>query len=128
MSKPRKGYSGYRITHSGRLYLLMNISPKFSKVIAHHVTHEFGVTESLPPNAEEVKVIAVANNEKIQAAVVEVDGVSVRPDGGVYHITISLDSDSDASPKDSNALLKDIVNWNEIQPFYVEVKPEFFPF
>lgn len=127
-NKLKKGYSGYLLTDQGRSHLLAHIDPIHRDVIAHHVTHEFGVYESLPPQAHTVRVTAVASNDKVQAAIVKINGSTARTDGNTYHITVSIDRSAGAKPVDSNALIKDTRNWIAVDPFDVEVEPRFFSF
>lgn len=120
------GYNGYLITGKGRVELLSRVSPLFKDVIAHHVTHEFGVSESLPPDAKTVEVFAVAQNDKVQAALVKVNGSTNRPGGKTYHITISIDREAGAKPVDSNTLIADKSTWTSLEPFEIDVVPSFF--
>jgi len=124
----RKGYSGYLLTQSGRETLLSHVDTVHPDVVAHHVTHQFGVYESLPPDADHVRAIAVAQNDQIQAVIVKVNGTTSRDDGSFYHITVSLDRTAGAKPKDSNDLIRDSRNWIAINPFDIEVEPKFFAF
>lgn len=126
--KLRKGYNGYLLTERGREHLLAHIDPMHPDVIAHHVTHEFGVYESLPPETRSVRVTAVASNDRVQAAIVKVNGTTQRGDGSFYHITVSIDRSKGAKPVDSNDLIRDSRNWTAVEPFDVEVEPKFFPF
>jgi hypothetical protein len=127
-NKLRKGYTGYLLTDQGRAHLLAHIDPVHPDVVAHHVTHEFGVYEQLPPDADHARVIAVASNDVVQAAVVKVNGTTARESGGVYHITVSVNRAAGGTPKMSNDLLADRGNWTAVDPFNVQVEPQFFPF
>lgn len=128
-TKLRKGYNGYELTEQGRADLLAHIEPLFPDVVAHHVTHEFGVYESLPPDATSVRVVAVANNDRVQAAIVKVNGTTAREYGNsFYHITISLDRAAGGKANDSNELIRDSRNWVAVDPFNVSVTPKFFAF
>lgn len=126
--KLRKGYTGYELTDHARSELLAHIDPIFPDVVAHHVTHEFGVYESLPPDTNTVRVIATASDDRVQAAIVKINGTTQRLDGSFYHITISLDREAGAKPVDSNRLIKDSDNWVAVDPFNLAVAPKFFPF
>jgi hypothetical protein len=126
--KLKKGYTGYELTNSAHRELLAHIEPIHPDVIAHHVTHEYGVFESLPPDATYVRVTAVASNDKVQAAIVKVNGTSFRPNDKVYHITISIDRAAGAKPVDSNDLVQDSRNWVAVDPFNLAVMPKFFKF
>jgi hypothetical protein len=125
----RMGYNGYQLTDQYRYKLLQIIYPIHPDVIAHHVTHEYGVWESLPPAANSVRMIAFAANDKVQAAIVEVNGEVERLHGNsFYHITISIDKSAGGKAVDSNALIKDRSNWVAIAPVLLAVIPAFFNF
>jgi hypothetical protein len=126
---PNKGYNGYKLTDQSRDELMRIVDPIHPDVIAHHVTHEFGVYESLPPAANWVRVIATASNDKVQAVIVEVNGEMERVQGdSFYHITISIDKSAGGKAVDSNALIKDPSNWTAIMPVDLAVIPVFFNF
>lgn len=101
-----EGYTAYVLTDSARNALLEKFPPKYPKVIAHHVTVQFGVPQGTPaPAPAVVKVIGYADSgDGIEALVVSVNGSTERPDGSRYHITWSLDP-AVYRPVDSNALL-----------------------
>lgn len=124
----RKGYNGYLLTPQGRADLLTHIEPVFPDVIAHHVTHEYGVYESLLPQATYVRVLAMAMSDTVQAVIVRVGDTHQRDDGSYYHITVSIDRSAGANPVDSNVVIADPGNWISIDPFTIEVDPQFFPF
>jgi hypothetical protein len=123
------GYNGYKLTDQYRDKLLRIIYPIHPDVVAHHVTHEYGVWESLPPAANSVRMIAIAANDKVQAAIVEVNGEVERLHGNsFYHITISIDKSAGGKAVDSNTLIKDRSNWVAIAPVLLAVIPTFFNF
>jgi hypothetical protein len=126
---PARGYNGYQLTDQSVNQLMRIIWPIHPDVIVHHVTHEFGVYDSLPPDATSVCMIAIAANDKVQAAIVEVNGEVERLQGNsFYHITISIDKSAGGKAVDSNALIKDRSNWVAIAPVELAVIPAFFPF
>jgi hypothetical protein len=129
---PKKGYNGYLLTDAARDQLLETVPPMFADVVAHHVTHEFGVYETLPPDVPSVRVLAVSNNTTVQAVVVSVFdrvGGYLRPsDNSVYHITLSLDKAAGAKAVDSNDMLTGNSKWQLVTPFDLAVVPTFFPF
>ena len=102
------------------------ITPLHSNVFASHVTYEFGVPNNSPlPLEAELKIVGYAYDKKAQAFVVSVNGSIYRPDGNIYHLTIS--TADGVKPVYSNTLLErgwiplpssisiqampDIVNW-----------------
>lgn len=124
----KKGYNGYLIPENERSKLLSAFPPKYSKVMAHHITHKFKVKGELPPPADMAKVIGYADSgDGLEVLVVEINGSASRPeDETLYHITLSLDP-SKYKPKDSNTLLKN-QGYKNINPLLIKVEPKFFPF
>ena len=125
----KRGYNGYELPADSRATLLQEVSALFPKVIAHHVTYEFGIYDSLPPQADTVEVIAkVDNGESIQAVIVKVNGTHMRPKGRVFHITVSLDPAKGATPHQSNDVIRDF-DWQYLaKPLVLPVTPKFFAF
>lgn len=99
-------YTAYVLTDKARNALLKKYPPKYPKVIAHHVTVQFGVpADTQPPAPAIVKVIGyVDSGDGLEVLVATVNSEQDRPDGKRYHITWSLDP-SKYSPVDSNTLL-----------------------
>ena len=128
VQKLKKGYNGYLLSDTGRDQLLVHVEPIHPDVVAHHITYEHGIYQELPPECDSVRVIAVAANEKVQAVIVKVNGTTARPNGGTYHITISLDKSAGAKAVDSNELISNSKNWTAVDPFNIDVTPMFFPF
>lgn len=123
-----KGYIAYNLTDKSRGEILANFPPKFSKVIAHHITLEFGVEDSnpLPSIPQKAEVIGYACNDKIECLVVRVDNQTRRnSDGKLLHITLS--HSPEAKPVMSNELLMD-VEYTAVTPLPIEVVPKFNKF
>lgn len=100
-------YLAYVLDDKARNQLLAKFPPKYSKVVAHHITVKFGVPADmeLPPQPKVSVVGYVDSGDGIEALVVAVNGSTTRSDNNTYHITWSLDPEK-YSPKDSNILLK----------------------
>jgi len=88
----RTGYVGWELPEKERARLLALFPPLYPNVVAHHVTHKFGVNESeqLPVTTNLVVVADTNDNNGVQCLIVSVNDSLVRPDGSVYHITWSL--------------------------------------
>jgi len=112
-------YQAFLLAKSSRTMLLKKYPPKFENVIAHHITHLFDSPNEKPKSPESVKVVGIADNEKAQALVVEIDGNTKSPDGRIYHITLSLEKGAKA--KDSNDLL--VKGFEKISPIDIKVDP-----
>lgn len=119
-------YIGYELTEESRNNLLERFTPKFPKVICHHITEKFGVTRDTPEPEmpDNVSVVGYASNDIIEALVVSIDGSTARPDGKVYHITLSLDP-SRAKPVMSNDLIAQNL-WERVSAIPVDVIPKNF--
>lgn len=101
-------YDAYVLTESARVRLLQAFAPKFPDVIAHHVTQTYGRPELDEDQYGTSHVITVRGyvcDESLEAVVVSVDGVRQRPDGKLYHITLSLDRSKGRKPVESNQLI-----------------------
>jgi len=119
-------YTAYVLTEESRNELLERFPPKYSKVVAHHVTVDFGVPATAEaPAPADLKVIGEADSgDGLQALVVSVNGSYQREDGKTYHITWSLEPDS-YKPVDSNALIADYENrWKLNLPVPIETEPQ----
>jgi len=119
-------YTAYTLTDESRQMLMDKFPPKYSKVIAHHITVEFGVpadTEALPE--ADIRVIGEGDSgDGLQALVVSVNGSTRRPDGKTYHITWSLEPEQ-YKPVDSNEMLADgIKRWKLKLPIAIDTIPE----
>lgn len=113
-------YSAYVLTKEAHKTLLKHCPPIHPEVVGHHVTHAFP-DQAPPPDLSSIKVIGIAQNDRIECVVVEVNGQKDRPQGGIYHITLSLNRDLGAKPVHSNRLLKK--GWKEIEAFELTVIP-----
>lgn len=122
-----KGYIAYNLVGKSYDAIVSRFYPKFSKVVAHHITVAFNVSdkEPMPPKPKQVKVIGYACNEKIECLVVEIDGVKTRGDGKLFHITLS--HSPDAKPVMSNDLLQS-QGYEPCDHFEIEVVPTFNAF
>ena len=128
-----KGISVYMLSEESRATLAEAYPPQFEKFVGHHVTYNFGAsdTDDLPP-AGEYYVVGYAyekerriNGSGIEALVVSIDGTVNRPDGKVYHITWSHGSSYAA--KDSNRIVQ--AGWKRIdEPVQIYMEPTFIPF
>jgi len=119
-------YIAYVLTEASKNELLERFPPKYSKVVAHHVTIQFGVPEGTePPEMADLRVIGEADSgDGLQALVVSVNGSYRREDGSTYHITWSLEPDK-YKPVDSNKLVNNYEKrWKVVLPVDIETVPE----
>ena len=120
------GYLAYTLSDSSRRALLAHFEPQFEKVICHHVTYQFPAkkTDPLPPAVHEAHVVGYAEEDGLECLVVEVNGHTKRPDGKLYHITLSLDAKKGKKPVHSNELLQR-KGYKHVSPIAITLKPEF---
>lgn len=84
--------TGWKVDAQQREALLARFRPRYAKAVADHVTLKANVPSStrLPPPAT-CRIVGHADDgEGVEAFVVEIDGTTVRPGGGTFHITWSL--------------------------------------
>jgi len=101
-------YTAYVIDEESRKRLVEQFPMKYETHVGHHITIMTPATdESILPNDDNtiINVVGIRDSgDGLEVLVVSVNGTINRPDGGMYHITWSLDIDK-YSPKDSNELL-----------------------
>lgn len=117
-------YTGYLLTEKTRNTLLAQFPAKYERVVAHHITEQFGVSSShAPPEMpESVEVIGyIDSGDGVEGLLVEVNGTTVRPDGAKYHITWSLAEGR--KPVETNIYVN---RATRIDPIAIEVEPKTF--
>lgn len=132
------GYTAFVLDAASRQKLLDMFQPKYGRVVAHHVTHEFGATrDNLPQKPQDIRVVGFHDDGKMQVLAVEVDERRQQParkDGSAnyYHITLSLDAAAGAETHHANDVLKQVVAEkgeaglrNLSEPVTVEAEPRF---
>ena len=103
-------YLAFELDELSRVRLLNAYTPKYSRIVCHHVTIEHRITEAsyqqlmvrygVTPNVE---VIGRSAQGGVDCLSVMVNGGMQRPAGGYFHITHSLQPPH--RPVESNALL-----------------------
>ena len=119
-------FTGYLLTEESRNRLKALYPPKYSDFVGEHVTEKFGVKKDAPAPAmpQTVRIVGYANDgDKVEGFLVEVNGTSERPSGGLYHLTWSLDRSKGAKPKDTNEVVLRAVF---VKPFDLVVVPKNF--
>ena len=121
----RSGYLAYTLSASSRNDLLHHFKPKYPEVIAGHVTYKFPAksTDPLPPVVHESRVVGYEDGDGIEAVVVEINGSTKRPDGGLFHITISLDKSKGKKPSHSSGMVNK--KFTHVSPITIHLTPAF---
>lgn len=125
MAKPGT-VTGWKLPSDERDALLERFPPRYSEVIADHVTLRVGATPETPlPGKPDARIVGRADDgNSLECLVVELDGTTGRPDGSTYHITWSLGPGRKA--RESNDMLRDL-GWEPIDaPIPVELEPARF--
>jgi hypothetical protein len=119
----KMGYTAYTVQN--RQQLLQHFKPKFDEVVCHHVTvqHPAKKSDPLPPPVHDARVVGYAEEDGLEALVVELNGSTKRPDGHIFHITLSLDRTKGKKPFHSKDLLAR--GWKHVTPVAVQLHPEF---
>lgn len=95
MAKPRNFIAGIFLNPETRHSLLKLCPPRFQRVYASRVTLAYNVPRHyrLPKGNVLVAVKAIIETDTFQSLLVTVNGSYVRPDGKLYHITMSVPHD-----------------------------------
>jgi hypothetical protein len=121
-------YSGYLVSTAEILDVLERngMSPRHPRLHAHHVTHRYP-DDKVAPAIDSIEIIGHASDDDVDCLVVALSPASEpgvpgwrRPDGGVYHCTIS--TADGVSPRRSNDLLA-LGNWRELTPTRIAFDP-----
>lgn len=99
---------GWRLEAEDRARLLLRFPPHYPDVVADHVTLRAGAEPSArpPPEIHDAVLIGRADDgEGVEAMVVRLAGDTVRPEGGVFHITWSLDRSRRRRAVESNHVI-----------------------
>jgi len=118
---------GWALDRNQRRELLQQFPPKFSEVIADHVTLKARVARdaALPCETTAEIVGRVDDGAGVEAMVVRIDGTTDRPDGSTYHITWSLAKGRRA--RESNDVIAKL-GWQAIElPMPIMLEPRRFP-
>lgn len=102
-------YLAFELSERSRERVLAMFPPKFSKVLCHHVTIEFNLTEQnfqerLELTGDDPKIITYgyAAGDGIECLAVTMDGHLARPDDSFFHLTLSVEPPH--QPVESNEL------------------------
>lgn len=117
-------YTGYLLTDKSRNMLLAKFPPKYEKVVAHHITEQFGVGPEVPAPEMPATVMVVGyidSGDGVEGLLVAVNGSTHRKDGSKYHITWSLGPGRKAV--ETNKYVNDAV---DVEPISIHVEPKNF--
>ena len=125
MAKPET-VIGWKLDQNDRVHLLRYFKPKYENVVADHVTLRTGANpQTALPHQPVSKIVGRADDGRgVECLVVELDGVTERPDGSTYHITWSLGPTRSA--RESNDILRER-KWEVLsRPIDVTLEPALF--
>ena len=117
-------FTGYLLSPESRTRLLQAFPPKYGRILAHHITLNFGIKKNdpAPDMPKSVEVIGHFDEDGVEGLTVAIDGNTVRPDKKLFHITWSLAEDR--MPVDSNKYTHDSVSLDK--PIEIKVIPKNF--
>lgn len=107
------------IDQQDRNRILSKFEPKFPEIIFHHITYN-GPKDEIPEITNDFKIVGYTFIDGLEAFIVAVDGNINRPDGGIYHITFSLDRDKGFKPVHSNDVIKN-TGFEKIPPIKIGI-------
>ena len=125
-AKPGDTVIGWKLDRDQRRELLLQFPPKFSELVADHVTLSARVDgRSELPSETHGEIVGRSDDGKgVEAMVVSIGGTTDRPDGSTYHITWSLAKGRRA--KESNDVIRTF-GWQPLElPMPVKLEPAAF--
>jgi hypothetical protein len=116
-------FIGWKISPEDCSTLLAKFPPAYEPVATPHCTLALGTHSSapLPPPAQGLIIARVDNLEGVEAFLVSIDGDTLRPDGGTFHITWSLAAGR--KPKESNDVILSAPPSEVFPPVLVDLHP-----
>jgi hypothetical protein len=116
---------GWRLDDLERTALLKRFPPLYPDVVADHVTLKMGARpRDIAPEPCSGLIVGEADDGAgLQCLVVQVEGVTVRPDGGIYHVTWSLHRGR--RPIESNGVIA-WLGWRAVEPALITLIPARF--
>jgi hypothetical protein len=122
-AKPGESVIGWRLDRDQRRELLLQFPPRYTNIVADHVTLTSKVArESQLPSETHGEIIGRADDgQGVEAMVVSIAGTTDRPDGSTYHITWSLEPGREA--RESNDVIR-AGGWEPLElPMPVKLDP-----
>ncbi len=113
------GYIAFMIDKDDRDRLLNKFNPKYKNITCDHITHQYpaGDDNLLPDSPVEIEILGYHDNGSIEYLIVKANGkIYQKESTNHYHITISFNENS--KPKDSNAVIQDIIDKKGIKSLY----------
>lgn len=108
MAEPDKAVFGWTLDRADRARLLEALTPRYPDTVADHVTLGHGEPgDPLPPPATCELIGHADDGAGVEAMVARINGSSARPDGGVFHVTWSLDRAAGRRAVESNAVISE---------------------
>jgi hypothetical protein len=93
LENPKDVYRAYPLTAADRARLLTRFPPRFSRVIADHISAEgLHSMDKVREGAATGQVIGVANGDRYQALVVTIDGRQTTSEGTPFHLSWSVEA------------------------------------
>lgn len=119
-------FIGWRVAPEDHRMLLRNFPPKYEPVKEPHCTLTLGTRSRVPlPHPAQGLIIARADDlVGVETLLLSVDGETLRPDGGTYHITWSLAVGR--RPRESNVVIQKTLPIAVYPPILVNLHPARF--
>ena len=117
---------GWKLARSDRRALLRRFPPAYRNVVADHITLARAAEDAPLPRESEAEVIGRADDGRgVEALAVRLGSRTERPDGGIFHITWSLEPGREA--RESNEVLAE-QGWVALEaPIQVTLRPARWP-
>ena len=102
----KRSVVGWKLDPDERKALLGRFPALFPDIVADHVTLQAGTDDTPLPTEQSGEIVGETDDGAgVQALVVAIGGTTRRPDGGVWHISWSLDKAAGREAKESNEVI-----------------------
>jgi hypothetical protein len=110
-------YNGWMLPDVERARVLEKFHARFAVVKCSHVT--LSLEDKAIPADADIEIVGYASDDGVEALVCRVSGETRRPDGGTYHLTLSV-ADGRASRESNDVIAK---GWEPFeQPTPIQTK------
>ena len=115
----------WKLDHASREFLVDIFPPRWRELVADHITFDTqaSLSDAVPSKPEAARIRHAPDRAGRERLVVSIAGNCNRPDGSIFHIIWSLDSDRGRRAIESNAVLADH-GWRPLAvPIAIELTP-----
>lgn len=118
------GYIAFVLQAESREEVLHRFPSRFEEIRAEHVTYLYGVNANTAmPAAGVLTVLAYVSDQSLEALIVSFNGETIRPDGSIFHLTLSKAAGRRSLESNRLACCREL--WQTVEQFDLQTYSEF---